>query len=308
MPEQYHKAVSTPMRRLDRIGITVIASGWDSYSISGDWDFTDLAAIVSGAPLKIEIDGVDLTATVNHQVVFGSRNADNLIPTTLTAASTARTAQATSSLPGTTMIGLWAGWGMTTSTAAMAMFRGGNSTARRISQLHASTTKVVWTNGKSSRQSPGTLGRIKMGAMMRNGLLAISLMVNAGANNLTGNVGANRLVRRRRGGGYRGWRSGNDVLLKAPQQPALPTASRPSPSPSGSHCAASHSSRRAPPRRYTSGASLIRTPAFPATSPEIRALRAARGRFVSPVQVVCPRPHWKRTQLIDRQSINSVSA
>jgi len=56
---------------------------WDSWSISGDWDFIDHAAIVSGAPLKIEIDGVDLTTTVNHQIVFGSQNADALAGDTL---------------------------------------------------------------------------------------------------------------------------------------------------------------------------------------------------------------------------------
>ena len=51
---------------------------WDSYSISGDWDFIDHTAIVSGAPLKLSIDGVDLTTTANHQIVFGSQNADTL--------------------------------------------------------------------------------------------------------------------------------------------------------------------------------------------------------------------------------------
>jgi Ca2+-binding RTX toxin-like protein len=56
---------------------------WDSYSITGDWDFIDYSTIVSGSPLKIEIDGVDLTTTVNHQVVFGSRNSDSLNGDTL---------------------------------------------------------------------------------------------------------------------------------------------------------------------------------------------------------------------------------
>lgn len=51
---------------------------WDSYSISGDWDFIDLSAYISGAPLKLEINGVDLTTTVNHQVIFGSQNGENL--------------------------------------------------------------------------------------------------------------------------------------------------------------------------------------------------------------------------------------
>ncbi|MEW5967529.1 MAG: calcium-binding protein [Pseudomonadota bacterium] len=51
---------------------------WDSYSISGDWDFIDHSAIVSGSPLKLTIDGIDLTTTANHQIVFGSNNADTL--------------------------------------------------------------------------------------------------------------------------------------------------------------------------------------------------------------------------------------
>ncbi|ODU05319.1 MAG: hypothetical protein ABS89_02025 [Thiobacillus sp. SCN 63-1177] len=46
---------------------------WDSWSISGDWDFIDKAT-----GIKLVIDGVDLTTTTNHQIVFGSSNADIL--------------------------------------------------------------------------------------------------------------------------------------------------------------------------------------------------------------------------------------
>jgi Ca2+-binding RTX toxin-like protein len=49
------------------------AEEWDSW-ISGDWDFVDLA---SG--IKLTIDGWDLSTTANHQIVFGSRNADILL-------------------------------------------------------------------------------------------------------------------------------------------------------------------------------------------------------------------------------------
>ena len=82
-----------------------------------------------------------------------------------------------------------------------------------------------------------------------------------------------------------------DSEVKVPQRSGFPTALPALPLPSGLHCAAPHSSRRVLLLRYTSGASPTRTPAFPATSPGIRVARAARGRFVSPVQGVCPRPH-----------------
>jgi Ca2+-binding RTX toxin-like protein len=54
------------------------AEDWDSWTINGDWDFIDHTAIVGGSPLKLTIDGVDLTTTANHQIVFGSNNADTL--------------------------------------------------------------------------------------------------------------------------------------------------------------------------------------------------------------------------------------
>lgn len=137
---------------------------------------------------------------------------------------------------------------------------------------------------------------------------------NGGADQIEGGTGNDYIVEFGAGSQISGG-DGNDTLygltnlpVKAPLQATLPTVSHPLPLPSGSHCAASRSSRRAPPRRYTSGAILTRTPAFPVTSPAPRVARAARGRFVSPVQGVCPRPHWKRTQLIDRQPINSKMA
>ena len=49
------------------------STDWDSWSISGDWDFIDQATGV-----KLSIDGVDLTTFANHQIVFGSSNADTL--------------------------------------------------------------------------------------------------------------------------------------------------------------------------------------------------------------------------------------
>lgn len=51
---------------------------WGSWTITGDWDFIDHTAIVNGSPLKLTIDGVDLSTTVNHRIVFGSSNADIL--------------------------------------------------------------------------------------------------------------------------------------------------------------------------------------------------------------------------------------
>ncbi|MBW8457793.1 MAG: hypothetical protein K0M58_05050, partial [Thiobacillus sp.] len=56
---------------------------WDSWKISGDWDFIDLATTVGGQPLKLVIDNLDLSTTTNHQIVFGSRNADSLMGDTL---------------------------------------------------------------------------------------------------------------------------------------------------------------------------------------------------------------------------------
>ncbi len=47
---------------------------WDSWRIAGDWDFVDLTTGIS-----LSIDGIDpITETVNHQIVFGSHNADGL--------------------------------------------------------------------------------------------------------------------------------------------------------------------------------------------------------------------------------------
>lgn len=46
---------------------------WDSWTIKGDWDFIDKT---TGA--KLVIDGVDLTTTVNHQIVFGTSQNDTL--------------------------------------------------------------------------------------------------------------------------------------------------------------------------------------------------------------------------------------
>ena len=51
---------------------------WDSWKISGDWDFIDHSIIVDGQPLKLSIDGLDLTALANHKILFGSNNADSL--------------------------------------------------------------------------------------------------------------------------------------------------------------------------------------------------------------------------------------
>lgn len=100
----------------------------------------------------------------------------------------------------------------------------------------------------------------------------------------------------------------DDTAVKALLKPASRTTSYPPQALFGSHCAASHSSRRVPPHRYTCGASQTRAPAFLAISSMTPALRAVRGRVVSPVQGVCLGSHWKRAQLIDRQSINSKSA
>jgi Ca2+-binding RTX toxin-like protein len=49
------------------------AEEWDSWSISGDWDFIDKTT-----GIKLAIDGVDLSTTANHQIVFGTSNADTL--------------------------------------------------------------------------------------------------------------------------------------------------------------------------------------------------------------------------------------
>jgi Ca2+-binding RTX toxin-like protein len=54
------------------------AEDWDSWTIKGDWDFIDQTT-----GIKLTIDGVDLTATANHQIVFGSDNADSLAGGTL---------------------------------------------------------------------------------------------------------------------------------------------------------------------------------------------------------------------------------
>jgi len=51
---------------------------WDSWAITGNWDFIDHAALVGGSPLKLTIDGVDWPPAPSHQIAFGTNNADNL--------------------------------------------------------------------------------------------------------------------------------------------------------------------------------------------------------------------------------------
>lgn len=57
-------------------------SEWNSWELSGDWDFTDQAILLNGdQPLKLAIDGWNgfpPTETANHQVVFGSDESDLL--------------------------------------------------------------------------------------------------------------------------------------------------------------------------------------------------------------------------------------
>ena len=63
----------------DRLGIfnrgdKPYSEEWDSFSISGDWDFIDKASGIT-----LAIDGVDLTTTINHQIVFGSAASETLV-------------------------------------------------------------------------------------------------------------------------------------------------------------------------------------------------------------------------------------
>jgi Ca2+-binding RTX toxin-like protein len=52
---------------------------WDGWTVTGDWDFIDHTTVVGGSPLKLTIDGVDLSTTANHRIVFGSNGADSLV-------------------------------------------------------------------------------------------------------------------------------------------------------------------------------------------------------------------------------------
>jgi len=59
------------------------ASEWNSWELSGDWDFIDQRILLNGQqPLKLAIDGWNgfpPTDTANHQVVFGSDDSDPLV-------------------------------------------------------------------------------------------------------------------------------------------------------------------------------------------------------------------------------------
>lgn len=51
---------------------------WDSNTVQGNWDFVDLGTrLPGGAPLTLAIDGLGLSL-YDHQVVFGSKNADTI--------------------------------------------------------------------------------------------------------------------------------------------------------------------------------------------------------------------------------------
>ncbi|MHB8165765.1 MAG: putative Ig domain-containing protein [Sulfuricella sp.] len=48
---------------------------FNTVSIAGDWDFIDRATLISGAPLKLTIDGVSF-GSATHQILFGSGQDD----------------------------------------------------------------------------------------------------------------------------------------------------------------------------------------------------------------------------------------
>ena len=54
------------------------SSEWNTIAISDDWDFIDMGTLVSGTSLKLAIDGVDLTTTDNHQIIFGDGDGNTL--------------------------------------------------------------------------------------------------------------------------------------------------------------------------------------------------------------------------------------
>ncbi len=51
---------------------------WDSSTIIGNFDFVDHGIVIDGTPLTLAIDGAGITQ-YDHQIVFGSNNADTLL-------------------------------------------------------------------------------------------------------------------------------------------------------------------------------------------------------------------------------------